>query len=136
MKKILILLLLVTSSIVVLSNNHSSERKERVSRAILCEDIKEREPLAKKEKFKLGERATLFSEILNSDTEDYIYHVWSTKNGDKTTEISRVKLKVSGPRWRTWSNKYLSKTGVWEVKIVDSNNNILIKKEFEVTRGE
>jgi len=135
MRKIFILLIFLVPLFSVLSYSQINENNKRISRSILCENIIEREPISAKNQFDLNEKAYLFSEIINSQKEDFVYHVWYFKKDDSIYEMARIQLKVSGSRWRTWSNKTLNKIGDWKVEIEDSKGNILKEINFTV-KGE
>ncbi|TDT72312.1 DUF2914 family protein [Hypnocyclicus thermotrophus] len=104
-----------------------------VNRDILTTSIENREPINEISEFNLYDKAYYFTEITNANEEQYIYHVWYyiQENGIKN-KMAKVKLKVAGNRWRTWSSKNLWLEGVWEVEVVDKDNNLLSKKEFVV----
>ena len=46
--------------------------------------------------------------------------------------MASVPLKISGPRWRTWSTKNLFLSGKWIVEVADENDTVLSKKAFNV----
>lgn len=48
--------------------------------------------------------------------------------------MARVDLNIGSSNWRTWSSKRLLKdwTGVWEVKVLDSDGRVLGSRGFEV----
>ncbi|MDN5304176.1 MAG: hypothetical protein PWP46_1058 [Fusobacteriaceae bacterium] len=104
-----------------------------VNRDILTTAIENREPVNEITEFPLYSKAYYFTEILNANEEQYIYHVWyyTQENGVKN-KMAKVKLKVSGSRWRTWSSKNLWLEGIWEVEVIDKDNNVLSKQEFIV----
>ncbi len=105
-----------------------------VTRAILCTSIESREPKGETSSFIPGDRAYFFTEISNGTNGNFIYHVWSFNDGEKTYHISKIKLPVNTSRWRTWSYNTVSKEGTWNVKVLDSAENILQEKSFRVSR--
>lgn len=127
------ILLILLSSITYSELNY--ENLTRIKKLDLCENVINREPVSIKNNFFLNEKAYLFSEVVNSEKDDFIYHVWYYKKGDSLFEMARIKLKVSGIRWRTWSNKKLSKEGNWEVHIENKDGNLLKKINF-IVEGE
>lgn len=59
-----------------------------------------------------------------------IYHEW-LKEGKV---VSRQKLNISAPRWRTFSGKPFNHTahGQWSVRLLDDNGQILNEKRFNI----
>lgn len=135
MQKISIFLIFFSLLFTITSYSETNNMPKRISRSILCGNVIDREPVIEKNQFFLNEKAYLFSEIINSSKEDAIYHVWYFKKDDFLYEMARVKLKVSGLRWRTWSNKILNRIGKWEVHIEDSKGNIIKEINF-IVKGE
>ena len=101
-------------------------------RAILTSEVIEREPVDEVEVFKLGERGWLFTDIREGSSEDYIHHIWYYHGEEQTLELGKVRLNIGGPRWRTWSHKYLGYTGDWSVVVLDPAGNIIENIMFKV----
>lgn len=125
MKRVLFLFLVLSSFIF--------GKELNISRAILTEQVENREPVNEKSIFKENEKAYLFTELLDVGDETNIFHKWYTidEEGNKNL-IFDIKLRVKGIRWRTWSNKTLSIPGKWKVEIEDVDGNILKSIDFEV----
>ena len=71
-----------------------------------------------------------YSNVLSPEGyEGHITHVWKL-NGEETASI---KLKVKGPRWRTYSLKHISPdlVGDWTVEVLDADGKLL--KDFAFT---
>ena len=70
-----------------------------------------------------------FSKVTGADTTSGIEHVWY--KGD--TEVGRVKLKVGGSPWRTYSSKTLGPdaSGDWRCAVVQ-NGTVLQSVKFKV----
>jgi DUF2914 family protein len=70
-----------------------------------------------------------FSKITGADSTSGIEHVWY--KGD--TEVARVKLKVGGSPWRTYSSKTLDSdaSGDWRCDVVQ-NGTVLQSVKFKV----
>jgi hypothetical protein len=70
-----------------------------------------------------------FSKVTGADTTSGIEHVWY--KGD--TEVGRVKLKVGGSPWRTYSSKTLGAdaSGDWRCDVVQ-NGTVLQSVKFKV----
>lgn len=75
------------------------------------------------------EKLYCFSKITGADSTSAIEHVWY--KGD--TEIARVKLKVGGSPWRTYSSKTLGPdaSGDWRCDVVQ-NGTVLQSVKFKV----
>ena len=70
-----------------------------------------------------------FSKVTGADTTSGIEHVWY--KGD--TEVGRVKLKVGGSPWRTYSSKTLGPdaSGDWRCDVVQ-NGTVLQSVKFKL----
>lgn len=70
-----------------------------------------------------------YSKITGADSTSGIEHVWY--KGD--TEVARVKLKVGGSPWRTYSSKTLGEdaSGDWRCDVVQ-NGTVLQSVKFKV----
>jgi hypothetical protein len=70
-----------------------------------------------------------FSKITGADSTSGVEHVWY--KGD--TEVARVKLKVAGSPWRTYSSKTLGPdaSGDWRCDVVQ-NGTVLQSVKFKV----
>jgi hypothetical protein len=75
------------------------------------------------------EKLFCFSKVTGADTTSGIEHVWY--KGD--TEVARVKLKVGGSPWRTYSSKTLGPdaSGDWRCDVVQSGT-VLQSVKFKV----
>lgn len=75
------------------------------------------------------ERLFCFSKVTGADTTSGIEHVWY--QGDK--EVARVKLKIGGTPWRTYSSKTLGPdaSGDWRCDVVQ-NGTVLQSVKFKV----
>ena len=103
-----------------------------VFRAAVCYNIVEHEPLDIGTTFTNDvNRLYCFSEIMGAKTNTHITHVWYYKG----TERARVKLRVHDTGWRTYSSKLIQKyeTGMWEIQIIDSKENIIKVLKFNIT---
>ncbi len=103
-----------------------------VSRAAICNDIVEHEPVDKGTTFTSDvNKLYCFSEIMGAQTNTHITHVWYFMG----TERARVELKVNGSKWRTSSSKRIQdfEIGDWEVKILDAEDTVLKVLKFTIT---
>ncbi len=106
----------------------------RISRAVLAFDLKEKEPvdpvtgdiIAKRDK---AVGVYYFTEINNMKGK-VLFHEWYWNN----QLIFRRKLNIIGKHWRASTSKLIpySKRGHWKVRLVDADNNVLSRVEFNV----
>jgi hypothetical protein len=75
------------------------------------------------------EKLFCFSKVTGADSTSGIEHVWY--KGD--TEVARVKLKIGGSPWRTYSSKTLGPdaSGDWRCDVVQ-NGTVLQSVKFKV----
>jgi hypothetical protein len=52
--------------------------------------------------------------------------------------MAEVEFAVNGPRWRVWSSKNLWPTwlGKWTVEVLNSEDEVFFKKEFNYLNKE
>lgn len=103
-----------------------------IARASICNNIVEHEPLDIGTTFTNNvNKLYCFSEVLGATTNTHIFHVWYYKG----VERARKQLRVHDARWRTYSSKLIQsyETGIWEVKIIDAQDNLLQTLKFSIT---
>ena len=68
--------------------------------------------------------------ITGSEGEIQVDHVWYKDD----TEVARVRLRVAGSNWRSWSSKNIDPmwTGSWRVDIVGPDGVVLQSVPFTV----
>ena len=104
----------------------------KLSTAILCEDVQNRQPQNAGVVFSISSGQiycyTLFDPVPEQTT---IYHNWYSRD----TLTSRVKLQLQPPRWTTYSTIQLreSDKGPWRVEITDASGKVLQVLRFSVT---
>ncbi|MEI6857558.1 DUF2914 domain-containing protein [Psychrilyobacter sp.] len=132
MKKLLISMLIILGTLTAYGKSNS-ENSFRLDRVVLTNEIVGKEPLKTMDTFKLYSKGYFYTEFKDIGEEKTIYHNWYLlqEDGEKTLMAS-VPLKISGSRWRTWSNKNLFLSGKWSVEAVDEDDTVLSKKEFNV----
>ena len=72
-----------------------------------------------------------FTRIVNpGGDETVVRHVWY-KDGQ---QVSEQELKVTGEKWRTWSERPINRgsVGDWRVDAIDSGGNLLKSVNFRV----
>ncbi len=88
-----------------------------IQRAVICEKVEHRTPWGIREAYPstIG-NLFCFTHLKEVPSEGTIYHVWYYGK----TEIAKVGLSISPPRWRTWSSKIIVPDwkGDWKVEIV------------------
>ncbi|MCS5420430.1 MULTISPECIES: DUF2914 domain-containing protein [Psychrilyobacter] len=132
MKKLLLTILIILGTLAAYGKPNG-ENSYYLSRAVLTNEVVEKEPVKTMDTFKLYSQGYFYTEFKDIGKEKTIYHNWYLleEDGEKTLMAS-VPLKISGPRWRTWSRKNLFLSGKWSVEAVDENDKVLSKKEFNV----
>ena len=132
MKKLLISILIILGTLTAYGKTNE-ENSYFLNRAVLTNKIIQKEPVKAMNIFKLYSQGYFYTEFTNIGEEKTIYHNWYLlQNDGEKTLMASVPLKISGPRWRTWSSKNLFLSGRWSVEVVDKDNNILSKKVFNV----
>lgn len=102
-----------------------------VTTAVIATGVQDREPVGVGDQFPADVGQVYFYTVFEGDfPETNVAHVWY-RNGE---EVSRVELRVKGPRWRTWSSKTISPewTGEWTARVVDAEGNVLAEATFTV----
>jgi hypothetical protein len=68
--------------------------------------------------------------VTGAEGEIQVDHVWYKDD----TEVARVRLRVAGSNWRTWSSKNIDPmwTGSWRVDIVGPDGEVLQSVPFTV----
>ena len=103
----------------------------QIKRAVIAPAIEKREPQGAGTSFPADiKRLYCFTEVINGQDSE-IQHKWYW-NG---TMISTVNLKITTPRYRTYSAKTIvaGMAGKWKVEIVDAaSSDILEKVEFTI----
>lgn len=97
----------------------------------ICADVVDREPQGSAETFPAGiEQVCLWTKFVGAADSTTVSHVW-LYNGN---EMASVDLPVKSSSWRTWSSKKMLPTwvGNWEVKVLDSDGNILKSVTFTI----
>ncbi len=75
------------------------------------------------------ETLAFFSELKNLQGQR-IQHVWYYQE----QAVATINLKVTTPRYRTYSNKNImsEQVGHWRVDVLDEQGHLLAKKEFRI----
>jgi len=114
---------MITSSAIAVEWPH-----ENISNADFALEIKDRTPI------------NIIEEIDNSFGKIYFFTNIRNLQGQSVTHrwiynhkvMADVVFDINGPRWRVWSSKNLWPTwlGEWSVEVLNSNGEVLYKKEF------
>ncbi len=110
----------------------SNEPPFVIERAVMCEDIRDMEPVKEAIVFSVENGHIIcFTAVKNVRYKTYLVHRWVHKDEVTTT----MRLKVRPPYWRTYSKIQLRETdkGPWRVEILDANGNVLKVLRFSVT---
>ncbi|MFH1700872.1 MAG: DUF2914 domain-containing protein [Candidatus Zixiibacteriota bacterium] len=98
---------------------------------VLCTGIEARMPIDAVESFEVGvERVYLWSRVLGVEGESFVRHVWLYEG----RELADVELPVRSASWRTYSYKTMLPrwTGMWEVKVVGADGNVIKTIPFTI----
>tara|TARA_B110000967_G_scaffold208646_1_gene261558 strand:- start:1552 stop:1947 length:396 start_codon:yes stop_codon:yes gene_type:complete len=125
MKNIIILCLSVILSNSIYANDWPHKN---ISQAEFATEIIDREPYNIVEELdNTFGKIYFFTNIRNLQGSS-IKHRWSYNN----KVMANVIFDIKGPRWRVWSSKnfWHTWTGKWLVEVLNDNNDVLYKKEF------
>jgi hypothetical protein len=104
----------------------------RMTRAVLCEDIKDGQPVNEGIIFSsdLG-KITCFTEFDSITEKTTIYHCWYFRDN---LRAKKKPLVLNPPKWSTFSQIEPRETdkGPWRVEIVDGAGNILQTLRFSI----
>lgn len=107
----------------------------RLSRAVTCLEIQEREPVNIDSVFS-NEVGQIFcyTHIEGAGEETQIEHVWLHEGEER----ARVSLPVRSSNWRTWSSKRMvpSWTGSWKIEVRAADGSLLTTLDFTLTETE
>jgi hypothetical protein len=105
----------------------------RMTRAVICEEIKDGQPVNEGIIFSsdLG-KITCFTEFDSITGKTTIYHCWYFKDN---LRAKKKPLILNPPKWSTFSQIEPRETdkGPWRVEIVDGAGNILQTLRFSIT---
>lgn len=117
MKNFLFGIVLLTGILFVISINAEEVKTDIViSRAVICKDIQNREPVDVGISFAAdAEKIYFFTEIKSTES-GQIKHIWYYKN----EKVSETTLDYRPPRFRTWSTLQIKpvQKGEWNVEVV------------------
>jgi hypothetical protein len=108
----------------------SADEAGPVTRAVVCTDVVEREPVGEASAFDSEvESLFCFTEIRGQEGKT-ITHAWIHEGKTR----ARVDLPVRSARWRTWSSKKIASgwKGQWQVKVLDADGIVLSTLDFVV----
>ncbi|MGO2010479.1 DUF2914 domain-containing protein [Pseudoalteromonas sp.] len=111
----------------------ASINTEKVSRAVLTREVKNREPVnvfqADIRRSDFTKTLAFFSELKNLQGQ-HVQHIWYYQG----EVVASIDLSVTTPRYRTYSNKSImaEQIGEWRIDVVDEQGHLLAKKEFRI----
>jgi hypothetical protein len=102
----------------------------RVSEAVVCTSIEEREPVGESERFDPTPERLFCWMRVHDGAGDVLTHVWIHEGETR----ARIDLEIGADHWRAWSSKRLlpSWTGNWEVKVLTADGRVLESLSFEI----
>lgn len=109
----------------------AAAEKLKISTAVMCEDIQDRQPKNEGVVFSIGKGKIFCYNIFENVSEkSTITHNWYNRDNLST----KIKLNIQPPRWATYSTIQLreSDKGPWKVEITDSEDKIIKILRFSV----
>jgi len=107
---------------------------ENISTAEFALDVKDRTPLNIIEELDNSFGKIYFFTNIRNLQGQRVKHRWIYNN----KVMAEIDFNVNGPRWRVWSSKNLWPTwlGEWTVEVLNSNDEVFFKKEFNYINKE
>lgn len=102
-----------------------------VVEAVITTAVVDREPVDEVEVFPVQcEKLYCFTRVTGAGEPTNVYHLWYY--GEQL--MSRVKLTVQSPDWRTWSAKgfLASWPGAWRIEIQNASGMVLMQVNFQL----
>ena len=99
--------------------------------AVITTSVIDRRPVDQVKAFPIQNgKLYCFTRIIGAEDPTEVYHLWY--RGEQL--MSRTKLSVNSPDWRTWSAKRFLEdwSGEWHVEIHDVDGNVLQKVNFQL----
>ena len=127
--------LVIISSLLISINVLASDwPHENISNAEFAMEIKDRTPLNIIEELDNSFGKIYFFTNIRNLQGQRIKHRWIYNN----KVMAEVEFAVNGPRWRVWSSKNLwpSWLGKWTVEVLNSEDEVFFKKEFNYLNKE
>jgi hypothetical protein len=123
--------LVVTGVILWMAVSATNVWSIEVVDAVITTAVIDRRPVDQVKAFPIRNgKLYCFTRIIGAEDPTEVYHVWY--RGEQL--ISRIKLPVNSPDWRTWSAKRFLEdwSGEWRVEIQDVDGNLLQKINFQL----
>ena len=117
---------------VVAQENDNGNNKLTISKAVMCEEIKDYEPHNMAAVFSIAAGKVYCFTSFNSVPSDMVvYHSWYRR--DRLITTRRLSLKT--PEWSVFSTIQLRQAdlGPWRVEVKDHNGGILKVIKFSIT---
>ncbi|GAB4184005.1 MAG: DUF2914 domain-containing protein [Calditrichia bacterium] len=116
-------------SVIIAQENQSGTLA--VDEMVFCTSVEERTPVGIDTVFTsdVGTVYT-FTKIAGATESTTISHVYYFND----QEMAKIQLNVGGSPWRTWSSKTIMPEwkGVWKVKVLDADGNVIKSSVFTV----
>jgi len=104
----------------------------RLVRAVMCESIKEYEPVHPAVVFSIERgRVSCFTAFDRISEKTYIYHSWYRRY----SLITVKRLTINPPKWSSFTSVQLrdADIGPWRVEITDESKRLLYTLRFSIT---
>jgi hypothetical protein len=109
-----------------------SDAPLRLVRAVMCENIKDYEPVHPAVVFSIERgRVSCFTAFDSISERTHVYHSWYRRD----SLITVKRLTINPPRWSSFTSVQLrdADIGPWRVEIMDENKKIMHTLRFSIT---
>ena len=113
--------------------NSDNSNSLKLKEIMICRGVYKRNPIKPGFKFTNNvDSLFCYTKISNSGSKQEIKHVWYYKDKLITSVVYNIKTSYN---YRSWSKKNISSNqiGLWRVDIIDSKDQILGSREFEIS---
>ena len=118
---------------IIKEENNNPPSTLRLKEIMICRGVYKRNPIKPGFKFTNNvDSLFCYTKISNSGPKQEIKHVWYYQDKLITAVVYNIKTSYN---YRSWSRKNISSSqvGLWRVDIIDSKDQILGSREFEIS---
>ena len=123
----------VDKTIILKENNEEEPNTLKLKEIMICRGVYKRNPVKPGFNFTNNvDSLYCYTKISNSGSKQEIKHVWYFKDKLVTSVVYNIKTSYN---YRSWSKKTISpnQIGKWRVDIIDSKDDVLGSREFEIS---
>lgn len=109
-----------------------AEKKLTITKAVMCEEIKDYEPHNQAAVFSISMgKVYCFTAFIQVPSDMFVYHSWYRR--DRLITTKRLSLKT--PEWAVFSTIQLRQAdkGPWRVEVKDHNGGVIDVIKFSIT---